>query len=620
MLTTVGGMVNDAFGAWSSPLTARSLAVAGVRLGEPRYDGADLYWTEGRPAEGGRVALMRERAGAVEEVAPGQNVRSRVHEYGGGAWAARDGVVVISSDPTGQLLRVDGAEPIALTPPDRGWRYADLRVLPGAGLVLAVREDHSQPGEPVNTLVALRLEAPNDDGGVVLVAGADFYACAELSAGGRLAWMEWRHPDMPWDACELWLAEVQGDGSLNGAHRVAGGDDVSVQQPLWSPDGHLHYVSDAGGWWNLYRQHDGRAEALCPMAAEFGEAFWNLGLATYGFASAGEIVCVVTRDGRSRLARLPSGGGTPATIELPFSSFGSVAAADGQVLFTAASPLQANAVVRLDLADGRFDVLRQGSAIDIDADDTSVAEALRFPTTGGGDAHGFYYAPKNRAFEPLPGERPPLIVIGHGGPTSRALDAYRPAVQYWTSRGFAVLDVNYRGSTGFGRAYRRQLEGQWGIADVDDCVAGAQHLVARGDVDGQRLIIRGSSAGGFTTLAALAFRDTFACGASLYGIGDLQSLAEDTHKFESRYLDRLVGPWPAARALYEARSPIRHLDGLRCPLILLQGSDDKVVPPEQSRRMHAALKARGVPVAYLEFAGEQHGFRQAANLVRALDA
>ena len=611
-----------ACGSWASPLSAERAVAAAVGLSDLSFDGERLLWQELRPAEQGRSIVVGCTAGAApaDLTPPPFSARTRVHEYGGRAYLMHGGVLFFSHDADQRLYRADpGAAPRPITPA-AALRYGDLCLDARHARLYAVREDHRAGGEPKNQLVLI--DAGGDaDGGRVVADGSDFVAAPRLSPDGRrLAWLQWNHPDMPWDACELWLAEVQGDGSLNGAHRVAGGDDVSVQQPLWSPDGHLHYVSDAGGWWNLYRQHDGRAEALCPMAAEFGEAFWNLGLATYGFASAGEIVCVVTRDGRSRLARLPSGGGTPATIELPFSSFGSVAAADGQVLFTAASPLQANAVVRLDLADGRFDVLRQGSAIDIDADDTSVAEALRFPTTGGGDAHGFYYAPKNRAFEPLPGERPPLIVIGHGGPTSRALDAYRPAVQYWTSRGFAVLDVNYRGSTGFGRAYRRQLEGQWGIADVDDCVAGAQHLVARGDVDGQRLIIRGSSAGGFTTLAALAFRDTFACGASLYGIGDLQSLAEDTHKFESRYLDRLVGPWPAARALYEARSPIRHLDGLRCPLILLQGADDPVVPPEQSRRMHAALKARGVPVAYLEFAGEQHGFRQAANLVRALEA
>jgi dipeptidyl aminopeptidase/acylaminoacyl peptidase len=425
---------------------------------------------------------------------------------------------------------------------------------------------------------------------------------------------------MPWDGCELWLADVDEAGSLHGARRLAGSRDEAVQQPLWSPDDRLHFISDRSGWWNLYRWDEQRAVALCPMQAEFGQPMWNFGLATYGFASARQLVCSFVRDAMSQLAVLDTQTKALRPLDTPFSSIGNLAVSGNRVLFAGASPLQATSVCLLHLDDGRIEILRRGSTLTADPDYSSVPEAIEFPTDGGLSAHAFFYPPCNRDFRAPTGEKPPLLVMGHGGPTSMASNAYRASVQYWTSRGIAVLDVNYGGSSGFGRAYRRRLDGQWGVVDVRDCIRGAQCLVARGDVDGRRLIIRGSSAGGYTTLSALAFHDAFACGASLYGIGDLQTLAEDTHKFEARYMDRLVGPWPEARALYLERSPLHHLDGLSSPLILLQGAEDKVVPPEQSRRMHAALKAKGVPVAYLELEGEQHGFRELKNIVRALEA
>jgi dipeptidyl aminopeptidase/acylaminoacyl peptidase len=382
----------------------------------------------------------------------------------------------------------------------------------------------------------------------------------------------------------------------------------------------LHFISDRSGWWNLYRWGDNGAEALCPMAAEFGQPMWNFGLATYGFASARQLVCSFIRGAVSQLAVLDTATLALRTLDTPFGSIGNLAVSGERVLFIGASPLQAASVCLLHLGDGRIETLRRGSTLEADPDYSSAPEAIEFPTAGGLSAHAFFYPPRNRDHQAPAGEKPPLLVLGHSGPTSMAGNAYRAGVQYWTSRGIAVLDVNYGGSSGFGRAYRQRLDGQWGVVDVMDCIRGAQYLVARGDVDGRRLIIRGSSAGGFTTLSALAFHDCFACGTSLYGIGDLQTLAEDTHKFEARYMDRLVGPWPEARALYQQRSPLYHLDGLRRPLLLLQGAQDKVVPPEQSRRMHAALKARGVLVAYLEFEGEQHGFRDLKNIVRALEA
>jgi len=611
------------YGSWASPLSAERAVAAGIGLSDVGFDGDSLLWQESRPAEQGRSVIMRRSAdGHLQELSPTPfNARTRVHEYGGRAYLMHGGVLYFSHFADQRLYRADaGQAPRPITPEAAALRYADLCADPRRNLLWCVREDHRGDGEPRNALVAL--QAGGDAaGGRIVAEGHDFYAAPRLKPDGtQLAWLAWNHPDMPWDGCELWLAEVDAEGRLHGARRVAGSRDEAVQQPQWSPDGRLHFISDRSGWWNLYRWGDEGAQALCPMQAEFGQPMWNFGLATYAFASARQLVCCIARDAVSRLAVLDTESLRLSDIDTPCSSFGHIAAADGRVLFTGASPLQAASVHLLQLDSGRLELLRRGSTLDADPDYTSVAQAIEFPTAGGLTAHAFYYAPRNRDFVGPAGEKPPLLVMSHGGPTSMAVDAYRAGVQYWTSRGIAVLDLNYGGSSGFGRAYRQRLDGAWGVVDVQDCIHGARFMVERGDVDARRLIIRGGSAGGFTTLSALAFHQTFACGASLYGIGDLEMLATDTHKFESRYLDRLVGPYPEARALYRARSPIHHLDGFDCPLLLLQGSQDKVVPPEQSRRMHAALKARGVPVAYLEFEGEQHGFRMAANIVRALQA
>ncbi len=610
-------------GSWTSPLSAERAVAAGMALSDVSFDGESVLWQESRPAEKGRnVVMQRSADNSLQELNPVPwNARTRVHEYGGRAYLMDRGVLFFSHFADQRLYRVvPGEPPRPITPEAVALRYADLCADTRRGLLWCVREDHRAGGEPRNGLVALQAQG-DADGGRVVVESHDFHAAPRLSPDGtQLAWLSWNHPDMPWDGCELWLADVDAQGGLQQPRRLAGSRDEAVQQPQWSPDGRLHFISDRSGWWNLYRWGTQGAEALCPMEAEFGQPFWNVGLSTYAFASATQLVCSPIRRAVQQLAVLDTTTLQLKMLDTPFSSFGNLAAADGRVLFTGASQLQAASVGLLQLDDGRLEILRRGSSIEADPDYTSLAEAIEFPTDGGSNAHAFFYAPRNRDFQAPAGEKPPLVVMGHGGPTSMAANAYRAGIQYWTSRGFAVLDVNYGGSSGFGRAYRQRLDGAWGVVDVMDCIHGARHLVARGDVDGQRLIIRGGSAGGYTTLSALAFHDTFACGASLYGIGDLETLAQDTHKFEARYLDRLVGPWPAARELYRARSPIHHLDGLQRPLILLQGAEDEVVPPQQSRRMHAALKAKGVPVAYLEFEGEQHGFRQLKNIVRALEA
>jgi dipeptidyl aminopeptidase/acylaminoacyl peptidase len=611
------------YGSWKSPLSAERAVAAGIGLSDVGFDGQRMLWQESRPAENGRtVVVQRSADGTLHDLmAAPWNARSRAHEYGGRSYLMDGGVLFFSHFADQRLYRVDpGQAPRPLTPVAADLRFADLCADARRGLLWGVREDHRDGGEPRNTLVALQAQG-DAEGGRVVAEGHDFFAAPRLSPDGRqLAWLAWNHPDMPWDGCELWLAEIDDAGRLHGARRLAGSRDEAVQQPQWSPDGRLHFVSDRSGWWNLYRWVGDGAQALCPMQAEFGQPMWVFGLCTYAFVSAQQLVCSFVRDAVSHLALLDTATLALRTLNTPFSSITHLAAAPGRVLLVGASPLQAGSVCLLQLDDGRIDTLRRGSTLDADPDFSAVAEAIEFPTAGGLTAHAFFYAPRNRDFAAPAGAKPPLLVMGHGGPTSMASNAYRAGVQYWTSRGIAVLDVNYGGSSGFGRAYRQRLDGQWGVVDVTDCIQGARFLVQRGDVDAHRLLIRGGSAGGYTALSALAFHDTFACGASLYGIGDLATLAQDTHKFESRYLERLVGPWPAARALYQARSPIHHLDGLRRPLILLQGADDQVVPPQQSRRMHAALQARGVPVAYLEFEGEQHGFRQLRNIVRALEA
>ncbi len=458
-------------------------------------------------------------------------------------------------------------------------------------------------------------------GGQVLVSGNNFYANPRLSPdGARLAWLTWNHPNMPWDGCELWAADVLADGTLDRAQLVAGGLDESIFQPEWSPDGVLHFVSDRTGWWNLYRWRAGSIEQLTDLPAEFGVPQWVFGMSTYAFASAERIICAYTQDGVWHLASLDTRTKALTPFDLPYTEVSNVCVGAGCAVFTAASPSQSAAIVRLDLGTGQVTVLRRSSDVAVDAGYLSTPQSIEFPTEGGLTAHGIYYPPTNRDFVAPAGERPPLLVLSHGGPTGATSTSLSLGMQYWTSRGFAVLDVNYGGSTGYGRAYRQRLDDAWGIVDVDDCVNGARYLVAQGLADERRLAIRGGSAGGYTTLAALTFRDVFRAGASHFGVSDLEALATDTHKFESRYLDRLVGPYPARRDLYIARSPIHFTDRLSTPIILLQGLEDKVVPPSQAEKMFAAVKAKGLPVAYVPFEGEQHGFRKAENIKRAMEA
>lgn len=611
------------YGSWKSPITSDLVVAQSIPLSEPDFDGEDIVWLELRPQEGGRQVLVRRTpAGEVEDLTPPPfNVRTRVHEYGGGAYVMDESGVIYFSNFTDQrLYRLDPGQPPRAITPQSELRYADAVVDPRRGLLFCVREDHRADGEPVNAIAAVKSDG-DAAGGRVIVSGNDFYAAPRLSPdGSRLAWLTWNHPNMPWDGTELWVAEVNEDGSLGEATLVAGSPAESIVQPEWSPDGTLYFISDRTNWWNLYRWWGGEIQAVQPMEAEFGGPAWVFRRSYYAFESANCILCAYPRDGASRLAAIDTETLEMTEIETPYTSIGSVRAAPGKALFLAGSPTEASALVQLDLDSGDAQVLRRSSEIDVDPGYVSVPQAIEFPTEGGLTAHAYYYPPRNQDYAGPEDERPPLLVLSHGGPISATSPVFRFKIQYWTSRGVGVVDVNYGGSTGYGRAYRERLNGQWGIVDVDDCVNAARYLVDQGLADPERLAIAGGSAGGYTTLCALTFRDFFATGASYFGIADLEALALESHKFESHDLDNLIGPYPEARALYMERSPIHHVELLNCPLILFQGLEDLVVPPNQAEMMFAAVRAKGLPVAYLPFEGEQHGFRQAKNIKRSLDA
>ena len=610
------------YGAWVSPVTSELIVSETVSLGQIVLDGNYIYWSESRPADAGRNVIVRwSPDGKTDDVTPKQfNVRTRVHEYGGGAYIVSDGTIYFSNFADQRLYQQGpDLKPQPLTG-KTARRYADTVVDTYRNRLLCVREDHSvSEGEPVNTIVAIGLNHEQEER--VLVSGNDFYATPRISPDGSyLAWLTWNHPNLPWDGTELWVGEIQADGSVEKPQKLAGGVNESIFQPEWSADGVLYFISDRTEWWNVYRYCQNLVEPVCPREFEFGRPQWLFSMSTYGFESADRIICVYTSKGTWFLASLHCSTGELEEIATTYTEIWNLSASPGQVVFCAGSPTQTPSIVRLDLANMQFQTLRRASDLKVDKGYLSIPEAIEFPTKKGRTSHAFFYAPHNCDYQPPDGEQPPLLVKSHGGPTAATSTALAWEIQYWTSRGFAVLDVNYGGSSGYGRAYRQRLEGQWGIVDVDDCANGARYLVEQGRVDGERLAIRGSSAGGYTTLCALTFRNIFKAGASYYGISDLEALAKETHKFEARYLDRLVGPYPERQDIYRERSPIHFTDLLSCPLILFQGLEDEVVPPNQAEMMVAALQAKGLIVAYVPFEGEQHGFRRAETIKRALDS
>jgi len=608
-------------GSWASPLTTDRIVSSSVSLAEPRIDGDDIYWLESRPLEGGRQVIVRYRLDGDNEdvVPPPFNVRNRVHEYGGGAYDVSAGKVFFCNYADGGIYLVaDNHEPERIYAED-GKRFADLHYVAGLDALFCVCEDHSQPGkEAENSLVVF---SPAYSGSYQTIAsGDDFYASPAISPNGkRISWISWRHPDMPWDKTRLWLADIDDAGHVSNT-RLLLDEDYSIFQPQWSPDNRLYFISDQDdGWWNVHRWNGDAIELLCPFEAEFGLPQWQFGMSTGGFLSADEMLVCYSQDGSWNLALLCLNTGELQKLKIDQTQVGAIhtSSSDQRAVMLASSPTDLPGIWLYDNGDRSLDRLASSGSLNTKPADISWGEAIEYPVADGTRVHAFFYLPANAHYRLADNELPPLIVMSHGGPTAATSNAYSIKIQFWTTRGFAVLDVNYRGSTGYGRDYRQKLNGLWGVADVEDCVAGAQYLVAHNRVDADRLAIRGSSAGGYTTLCALTFHQVFKAGASLYGIGDLETLARDTHKFESRYLDRLVGPYPQERELYKQRSPIHYISQLNCPVIFLQGLQDKVVPPEQAQAMVDALKRKGLMVEYVTFANEQHGFRSSASIQRA---
>jgi dipeptidyl aminopeptidase/acylaminoacyl peptidase len=613
------------YGSWKSPITSELVAsapIATVTLTEVTIAAGEVYWRELRPEEQGRFTIMKRATdGRIIELTPSPfNARTTVHEYGGGSYAVADHTVYFSNFSDQRIYRLNrGKEPQPVTS-KVNMRYADGVIDRLRGRMICVREDHSQSDQnAANTIASVSLDG--EDSGEALVSGNDFYSSPRLSPdGSRLAWISWNHPNMPWDGTELWVAEVNTDGSLGRTQLVAGGLNESIVQPEWSPDGILHFVSDRTGWWNLYRWRGTRAEPLHDMHAEFGRPHWTFGRYTYAFASPEQIICAYTAQGTWMLAELDATSLEFKPIENPYTDITYVRAAAGHATFLAGSPSMPESIVQFDLATQQFDIVYRPRSGEIDSAYVSAWQAIEFPTSHNLTARAFFYAPKNRDITAPQGERPPLIVVAHGGPTSATSTALNLTIQFWTTRGFAVVDVNYGGSTGYGREYRQRLYGQWGVVDVDDCINAANYLVKAGLVDGDRLAIRGGSAGGYTTLCALTFRDFFVVGASYYGVSDLEALDKVTHKFESRYNVKLIGPYPEKRSLYWERSPIHFMDRVSGPLIIFQGLEDKIVTPNQAEMIVQGLRAKELPYAYLAFEGEQHGFRRKENIKRAFEA
>jgi dipeptidyl aminopeptidase/acylaminoacyl peptidase len=626
------------YGSWKSPITSDLIAAESISLSEPCLDGEQVYWLEGRPQELGRYVVVRanSRGGVGTDVTrKPYNARTRVHEYGGASWTVANGNVYFSNFADGRLYchRNGTSDPLPLTPeplaPESQWRFADGVIDGLRQRWIGVREDHTAGGEPINRIVAVDLRQRGRYPGQVLVGGHDFFASPRLSADGRsLIWLAWDHPNMPWNGTRLYLSGLDEAGNLTEPLAIAGSVSESVFQPEWSPDGRaIFFVSDRSNWWNLYRFDlaSRTSEPLAPMAAEFGGPLWRLGASSYASAGPDRIVCSYSTGGLGQLAVLHLKDKARRPLENPFTEFSFVQADGGCAVFRAGAPNHPASIVMLDLTSGAHRVLKKETDL-LDQSELALAnylstvKSVEFATTNGSSAYGLFYPPHNPDYIGPEDELPPLLVKCHGGPTASASSVLDLTTQFWTSRGIAVLDVNHGGSTVFGRAFRDRLHLNWGIVDVDDCINGAKFLIVERFVDEKRIVIRGGSAGGYTTLAALVFRDFFHGGASYYGVSDLAALAHETHKFVSRYLDWLIGPYPETEERYRERSPVYHADQLSKPVIFFQGAEDAIVPPNQSEVLVDALRTKGKPVGYLLFSGEQHGFRKATTIQRCLDA
>lgn len=614
------------FGSWPSPISARAFAAGQMLISETRILGDKAFWKEVRPHEAGRSVIMSMTDRGPRDVTPpGFSARSRVHEYGGGAYELIGETVVFSNFYDHRLYRQDPRlppRPITPEPPSpRALRYADLCASPDGRLLLCVRETHDARGV-TNEVVALPADGSAPPRAIL--SGHDFFSSPRLSPDGRwLAWLTWEHPLLPWVGTELWVAAFGREASIGRVRKIAGGPGESITDPKWSPEGILHFVSDRTGWWNLYAEIGGKPVPLAPMEAEFAYPQWAFGESRYAFLSGGRIACAYTLHGMEHLGMIHPGSGRVERLESEVTSVQPPhLASDGDetLVFVGGGPTLGRSALRLDVRTGRLDVLRSPIARLPDHRYLSAPVPFTYKTGDGREAHGLFYRPANPEYSGPPESRPPLLVDVHGGPTGMAPSYVDLEVQFFTSRGFAMACVNYGGSSGYGRAYRERLVHEWGIVDVEDCIYAAKALAEKDEVDFSRMAIRGGSAGGFTSLRALTHSNLFSAGAVYYGVTDLEALDEEQHKFESRYNDWLVGPYPEARQAFLDRSPIHAADRITAPVILFQGLDDKVVLPSQAQKMVAALRKTGVPFAYLTFEGEGHGFRREETHVRSIEA
>ncbi len=605
---------------WKSPITPELITAQSVRLGEVHIDLEEIYFVESRPSEKGRSTILKWNEGKLEEILPQQyNARSKVHEYGGGAICVENGEIFFSNFQDQYLYHFSkDQDPSIIT---KKHRYANHVKHPHINCLYSIEEKHLHDNKVINSLVKIDLDSKNIH---TIHEGHDFYASPTAHPdGSMLAWITWDMPNMPWDGSSLWIAAINPDGTILGPRMVAGGKTESIYGPKWGPDGYLYYTSDRSGYWNLYRLIDGKEESLYPMDAEFGEAQWIFGTSRFDFFELEgrmQIACIYTTFGIDHLAILDPDTNTLTMLDLPYKTFQNLHTTSKLLVCEAGSPLKPLSLITVDPISLKIELIRKSLSTDLDPGYISEGKLIEFPTENDKTAFAFFYPPKNKDYEEDPKQLAPLIVKSHGGPSGHVKSTLNLEFQYWTSRGFGILDVNYGGSTGHGRAYRERLNGTWGVVDVDDCINGAKFLVQNKQADPERLIIKGGSAGGYTTLAALTFRDVFKAGVSYYGVSDLEALVSDTHKFEARYLDQLIGPYPEKKDLYLKRGPIHHIDKLSCPLLLLQGADDKVVLPNQAEMMYKALLKKGIPVSYLLFENEGHGFRMAETIKKCLEA
>ncbi|ACV26200.1 S9 family peptidase [Kangiella koreensis] len=612
------------YGLWSSPITPQVLASKSTRYGQIQFINDAIYWLESRPHEQGRGVIVRSQNEEREDITPeGFNVRTRVHEYAGGDFWGRGEWLLFADDTDQRLclqnLVTNSVEFITPEPPvKRSLRYCDGEVAPNMAYTVCVHERH-EADEVINELIVISVTAPYTK--QVIAQGYDFYSSPRISPDGKqLCWISWNHPNMPWDETELWLADISESGVVSNQRKVAGGDNVSVYHPFWSVDNKLYYVADSDGWWHIYSLEHPSEPVHQLLEIEFGLPQWVFGCRTVQWLDDKKLIAIGTKQGQQALYQINLENGDIELCSGQWTAFNGQMVSDGDELyFMAANPQTGEAVYQFNFQSRKALQLTEIEGDQL-ADYISVPRHIEFPTTGDQKAFGYFYPPKNPEYQGSTNEKPPLIVMSHGGPTGMTDNGLNLTIQYWTSRGFAVADVNYRGSTGYGRAYRDSLKGQWGILDVDDCIAMGQHLAQEGVIDGSRMAIRGGSAGGYTTLCALTFHDVFKVGMSRYGVAELVSLSQDSHKFEIRYLDSVVGPYPECAELYHQRSPVNHTELLSCPILILQGLEDKVVPPNQAEAMVKALKEKGLPYEYITFEGEGHGFRKPETIIKAFTA